>query len=249
MKVLVTFALSAEFAPWRRMRSFERIKERRIFIMRNGKDEVQAVLTGIGARGSNSDFAKLLRTADVCVASGLAGSLTGKHTVGTVLVAKAIKRENGEAIVNCDESLVKAAIACGATPANLFCTTNKIITLAPDKLRLGRIADAADMESFQLMDEARKHGIPAVAVRAVSDAADQSLPLDFNQAIDESGNLEWRQVLARVAACPRCLPQLVRFGWESSKAARKLAIFLDTYLKCLKVGADLQLSTRRMEVG
>jgi adenosylhomocysteine nucleosidase len=205
-------------------------------------------MTGIGVQRFTSDFMKLLSTADLCIVSGLAGSLIKEHTIGTVVVSKTVKRDGSDSTVVSDESLVKTATECGATPSSVLCTTNTVVTSASEKSRLGKIADAVDMESFQVMTETRKYGVPAVAIRAISDTADHNLPLDFNRVIDGAGNIGWLPVLSQVAASPRCLPQLVRFGLESSKAARKLGTFLDRYLKCLIVGAHSHLMSTRMEV-
>ena len=250
MKVVVTFAVDAEFAPWRRLQRFERIKERDavIFRMRSREAEVHTVLTGIGAQRATPHLKELLKTADVCIVSGLVGSLNKPHGVGSVLVARNVRRDSGDRSIRSDESLVKAAIECGAAPVDTLCTTAGVVTSASAKVRLSSIADAVDMETFQLMTEAEKSGVSAVPVRAVSDAADQNLPLDFNQAINAAGNIEWLPVMSQVAASPRCLPQLLRFGLQSSKAARKLATFLDRYLKCLIAEAHCHVTGTGMEV-
>ena len=250
MKVVVTFALDAEFGPWRRLQRFEEIQKRgpRIFEMRNGDAEIYSVITGVGAPRLAPVFTELLQAADIFVASGLAGSLRKQHAAGTVLVARAVKPTSNDRTIRSNEELIKRAIDCGATPADVFCTTDRVVTFVSDKSRLGRIADAVDMETFQLMAEARNSGVPAVAIRAVSDAADHTLPLDFNQALDGAGNIEWIRVLSQAIASPLRLPELLRFGLESSKAARKLGTFLDRYLKCLISEAQCDVTSKRLEV-
>jgi hypothetical protein len=252
MKIIVTFAVQAEFALWRRMRNFKRVGES-TFVIQNGATEVNALITGIGARKFH------LPTADICLISGVAGSLKTQHRIGNILAAKAIKRESGETSMTSDKSLLRVATDSGATPVDFFYTAGTVISSVSEKLRLGQIADAVDMESYPIMAQAQQHGIPAVAIRAISDTADQNLPLDFNRAIDEDGKIDWLPALSQVAASPGCLPQLMRFGLDSSRAARKLAHFLDRYLECLTAEADLdakrepdrakpQLASTRMEV-
>jgi adenosylhomocysteine nucleosidase len=148
-----------------------------------------------------------------------------------------------------DVSLVGAATRCGAVAVDSFWTAKRVVTSPEEKSRLGRMADAVDMESHPIMSEARRRGAPAVAVRAISDTADQSLPLDFDRAIDENGNIDWLPALAQVAASPRSIPQLMRFGWDSSRAARKLAYFLDGYLTCLKAESGLSFACGEMVIG
>jgi adenosylhomocysteine nucleosidase len=222
MRVIVTFAVQAEFAPWRRIRNFDCITNTE-FMTQIGGSEVRALITGIRARNFQ------LPAADFCVVSGVAGSLKARHGIGSVLVAEAVKRENREA---CSTGvLVETAAQCGAIRVESFYTADNVVNTASEKARLGQKSDAVDMESYAILAEANRRGIPAVAIRAISDTADQNLPLDFNRIINEDGELKWLPALSQVAASPASLPRLVRFGFESSRAARKLAAFLDKYLE------------------
>ena len=51
MRVLVTFAVEAEFVPWRRIRNFVASSDRNctVFTTQIGQAEVDVLLTGIGA--------------------------------------------------------------------------------------------------------------------------------------------------------------------------------------------------------
>ena len=218
-RIIVTFAVRAESAPFRRLSTSK---------------GVRPVLTGIGARNIETGLKKALEEgADLCVASGLAGSLRKEHAVGTILVAKAVKRGGIHTIMKSNESLVQTAIECGATPVEYFLTADRVANSVSEKARLGQTAEAIEMESFHILTEARQHGVPAVAVRAVSDSVDRDMPLDFNLAIASNGEIALLPALSQVAAAPARLPQVFRFGFESALAARKLAHFLDRYLKCL----------------
>ena len=250
MRVIVTFAVRSEFAPWRRLRNFERLAERgtAIYSAHDSGAEIYVVLTGVGVR-NNASLSKLLaERPDICVVSGLAGSLKSDYGVGAVVVAETIKHDNAEKVMTSDDSLLELAVHCGATRVDSFLTADAVVTSASDKLRLGGTADAVEMESFHLMAEARRYGVPAVAVRAISDGVDQDLPLDFNRTINEDGRFAWLPALSQVLSAPARLLPLVRFGFETSKAARSLAHFLDRYLKCLIAQADLQLNAERLEV-
>jgi len=249
--VIVTFALRGEFTPWRRLRRFKRFSEisHSIYSTQSGEGDIYAVLTGVGTRGFPTELKKLLATrAGICVVTGLAGSLKMHHAAGTILVARAVKRDKTAAVITSDKSLVTIATHCGATAVDFFCTAGAILNSSSEKLRLSQTADAVEMESFQIMAEAQRNGVPVVAVRAVSDAMDRNLPLDFNRIIDDDGEISWLRASSQVAAAPTRLPHLIRFGFESWRAARNLAYFLDEYVKCLAVEASLQLNTVRTEV-
>jgi nucleoside phosphorylase len=237
VKILVTFAVQAEFAPLKRIREFSRISQTEFLTQSGGDSEVHVAIIGIGARKFH------LPSADLCIASGVAGSLKTQYGIGTVLVARAVKRKDSETIIASDESLVRIAIQCGAKPVDFFCTTDNIVSSVSEKSGLGRIADAVDMESYPVFAEARRQGIPVVAIRTISDAADQEIPLDFSGAVNQDGKLEWIPALSQIAASPGRIPQLMRFGLESSRAARELAHFLDKYLKCLTYEGHLIITT------
>jgi adenosylhomocysteine nucleosidase len=232
-RIIVTFAVRAELAPFRRL---------------NTSKGVRPVVTGIGARNMQTELQQSLSEgADLCVASGLAGSLKREHVVGTILVASAVRRGGTSTVMRSDSSLLKVAVECGATPVEYFYTADTVANSVSEKVRLGETADAIEMESFQILAEAHRHGVPAVAIRAVSDSVDRDMPLDFNRAIGKNGEIGMLRALQQVVAAPSRLPQLVRFGFESARAARKLARFLDRYLRCLGADADWQFNIRRME--
>ena len=251
-RIIVTFAVGAEFAPWRRKRKFLLVRSSEVPKYSGEYDnaEVCVLITGIGMRHAHAELPKILaEPADACVVCGLAGSLRAQHEVGTILAARAVKRDNTETVMNSADSLVQIAAAQGATAVDFFHTSDSVLVSASEKLRLAETADAVDMESFQVMAEALKCGVPAVAVRAVSDAADRDLPFDFNQAIDEAGKIEWFPMLSQIAASPWRLPEMVRFGFGSSKASRNLAIFLDRYLSCLAADAIFEANRWHWEAG
>jgi hypothetical protein len=168
--------------------------------------------------------------------------------VRTILAAKAIRRDRIETVLRSDDALLKVAVQCEATPVDFFYTSDTVVSSASQKLCLAETADAVDMESFCIMSDALQHGVPAVAVRAISDAVDQDMPLDFNRAIGEDGEIGWLPALSQIVAAPGRLPRVMRFGLESSRAARKLAQFLERYLKCLTAQSKLHLNIAHTEV-
>jgi adenosylhomocysteine nucleosidase len=231
LRILATFALPSEFAPWRRLSRFQRIDSngRSVYSVRKADLEVYSAITGVGARSVSSDLRDLFRKPiDLCIAAGLAGALVDTHPAGSILAAKNVcTDENTE--VECDSSLVGIAKDCGARVVDRFLTSRAIVNSAVEKSRLGRIADAVDMESFQVLNEAKAYGVPVIAIRAISDSVQTDMPVDFNSAIDDHGYVSWRPALAAVAKAPGRVPSLVRFAVDSSRASRNLAQFLDSY--------------------
>ena len=94
MRVLVTFAVENEFAPWRGMRDFRRTASASPSLYQAQFDsvDVAVVLTGIGAHHARRAMQLALPDgADFCISSGLAGALQLRHRIGEVVVARAVR--------------------------------------------------------------------------------------------------------------------------------------------------------------
>src|SRR5208283_4379163 len=98
MRVLVTFAVEAEFAPWRRRHAFRR-KESVRGSRRAGSDvwyssriddlTLDVCLTGVGWKGPTAVLSALLKEKpDLCISSGLAGGLRPELKSGEIVVAR-----------------------------------------------------------------------------------------------------------------------------------------------------------------
>src|SRR6516162_3669410 len=81
-RIIVTFAVGAEFAPWRRKRKFLLVRSSEVPKYSGEYDnaEVCVLITGIGMRHAHAELPKILaEPADACVVCGLAGSLRAQH--------------------------------------------------------------------------------------------------------------------------------------------------------------------------
>jgi hypothetical protein len=72
-----------------------------------------------------------------------------------------------------------------------------------------------------------------IAIRAISDTADEDLPLDFGQVVTDSGDLSVARLAGQIIRNPSAIPGLVRLGRRSEEAAKRLADFLDAYMAAL----------------
>jgi adenosylhomocysteine nucleosidase len=243
MRIVVTFAMASEFAPWRRVRGFQRktLGSVEVFVSSVTGAEVTAVITGIGRERAGNAVATVLRIAatqvHACISSGLAGALRPEWKIGDVVVARKVianlkNRANTIGDRACAFQLVGAAEALGAKPVSGFLTLDHAVSKAEEKRELGARADVVDMESFEVVSTANSCGIPAAAIRAISDGAGEDLPLDMNR-IFVDGRVSTPRVLGEVARHPGSIPGLVRLGQNSKKAAETLATFLDSYVKRL----------------
>ena len=240
MKILVTFALEPEFAPWRRLRHFEETNTpsgSAVFVADIAGATVYVALTGMGrdsaARNVYSLMLGELECPGFCISAGLAGSLRSGFNPGQILAAQSVYSETMRAgypshEVRSDSALLALAEKHGATVVPRFCTSDHIIATAEEKSSLARIASAVDMESWEVLRESGAWGVKAVAIRAISDAANETLPFDFSSLLDSRGNVIRSKMALAIARAPHKLPALIRLGRNSRRAASALAAFLDS---------------------
>jgi adenosylhomocysteine nucleosidase len=231
MKILVTFAVQAEFAPWQRRRNFMRLAgEWPVFEAMFGGAQVRVVLTGMG-----QEFA--LKAAkrsfgyrpDMCISTGLAGSLLDEYRTGDILAARLVSEVGEPVAVASHRELLSSAVDCGARQIERMTTSKTLIASVEHKQQLAKQAEAVEMESYTILAEAARCGIPAVAIRAISDTADFEMPYNFEDALDSSGQVRMLGIAAQVLRRPSGLPALLKLARDSRFAARRLADFLDVF--------------------
>ena len=242
MKILVTFAVHAEFAQWRRKRRFHQVARQPfpLYACDVGGSEVRVLLTGVGSDSASEAIRWALSGAtDLCISSGFAGALRSDLAVAELLAARVVCRAGRELVVASDRQLFSAACEAGARPVDWFLTARHLVVSAEDKAPLSREADAVEMESFAILAEAARHGVRAVAVRAISDLAAASLPFDFERMRDARGAIGLMPLLAELVRQPQRLPALLRLARDCRLAAGQIAEFLERYLGLLDAGLVL----------
>ncbi len=87
-----------------------------------------------------------------------------------------------------------------------------------------------DMETWVIARTAAQAEIPFLAVRAVSDPAEEELEFSLDQFTDCEMNIKITRVLSAISRKPRIIPQLLRLAKNSRLAGRNLAIVLEGLL-------------------
>jgi len=244
MRVLVTFAVEAEFAPWRRRHAFRR-KESYTgghvgrwdewYSDQSDDLKLDVYLTGVGWKGSTVVLASLLKEKpDLCISSGLAGGLKTDLKSGEIVVAREVLLVDGGQKFIGRPLLIDLAEQTGATAVDSFLTNTQVVCDAQSKRTMAGLGDVVEMESFHVLKIAKDAQVPAIAVRAISDTADEDLPLDFGRAIDKDGQINYRRLLLQVARRPHRIPAMIDFGKRSEKAAQNLADYLDKYIAVVR---------------
>jgi nucleoside phosphorylase len=234
MRILVTFAVESEFAPWRKLRNLQSsfVGSFEIFQARIGSASVDFVVTGMGMENARKGAEAAMATPHtVCIATGFAGSLQETYKVGDVLAARAVRRLGHAKTIESARNLFMAAFENQALEAKMFLTADKVIATAEEKLALAPFADAVDMESFATLSVAAEKKLPAVAIRVISDRFDEDMPADIGTTIDDKGRVLVRGVVKHLVRHPLQIPALIRLGRQSHTAAEALAHFLEAFIK------------------
>lgn len=244
MRILVTFALENEFALWQASHDFKPVKlgNLDVHVADFGPAHVTVALTGVGARQAALTASQIMRSEfegfDCCISGGLAGGLRSNYRIGEVLAARsvfseAVPADGTSRLLPCSAALVSFTAECGATVVEKFYSADHVISTAREKQAISAKADAVEMESFEILRVAQEAGVPAVAIRAISDTLDEDLPLDMSQILTDQGQVSIPRVLGQVARKPQSLPGLIRLGKNSRAAAQSLSRFLDAYIAAL----------------
>jgi adenosylhomocysteine nucleosidase len=88
-----------------------------------------------------------------------------------------------------------------------------------------------DMETSAVAETAARSGIPLVAVRAISDDAEEELLFSLDEITDREQNIRIGKVLLTIAKNPRILPQMLRLAKNSKLAGSNLAIVLERLVR------------------
>jgi len=195
-----------------------------------GSIRVRAVLTGMGRDHALRAAQKFLaEKPEICVSSGLAGALRDGYRPGDIVAARLVSEVGEPVAVASHRELLSTAVDCGARRIERLTTSRTLVTRTEQKRQLGNQAEAVEMESYTILAEAARHGVPGIAIRAVSDTADFDLPFDFERATDGRGQIRVVGILSQVLRRPSGLPGLLKLARDCRLASRRLADFLDAY--------------------
>jgi adenosylhomocysteine nucleosidase len=213
-----------------------------------GGRRVTILQSGMGAVGFAEGLSKHLTNNryDALIVSGLAGGLDPRLRVGDAVlynlcydarVSDFTRRERpgqGEvAATACDETL--SGFLCRAlTNSGLTfiqapgITVGRVVTEAKEKLALGARygAAAVDMETYETLEACARLGLPAAALRVISDEAARDIP-DFNRIYNADGRMNGWRTLAAMADRPSAALRLlmtVRPALQSLKATLQAAM-------------------------
>jgi adenosylhomocysteine nucleosidase len=109
----------------------------------------------------------------------------------------------------------------------VIASQNRVITDREEKAKIfASGAIAVDMESFAVAERAKRAAVPFFCIKSVSDLADETFRIDFNQMRNREGRIVRGKIVLYVLTHPWMLGELLRLRRRSQDAARALGDFL-----------------------
>jgi adenosylhomocysteine nucleosidase len=205
--VLVCFAVREEASPFRKRAPLPQ--------------PMRITVTGMGRRKAEQAVRAAIAGSKPAwvLTCGFAGGLRPELTTGTVLFSTEVPE------------LSSCLRAAGARPGRFYCF-ERVAATAGEKHALWTTvaADAVEMESEAICVVCREFGIPCATVRVILDAANDDLPLDFNQVLNADQQVDPLKLAATILKQPWKIPALRRFQKQAQLAANSLADVLQAVL-------------------
>jgi adenosylhomocysteine nucleosidase len=185
--------------------------------------------TGEGRRSAEAGIRTLIEHEGVerVAIIGFSGGLSPGLRPGTLLVATQIV-EHGAPAPGPDRDWSERLEQQVGVRAATIVTVDRILCTPQSKMETwtGLSQDrpaAADLETAAMAAVAAARGVPFVVIRAISDPAEEALPIDFNDCLDPSGRISRARVVARAALHPSLIAPLWRLRGRARTCSRRLA--------------------------
>lgn len=198
---VICFALREEAAPFRRLL--------------HSRKDVLVVVTGVGKTNSRKALKDTLaRFKPVRLFTcGFAGGLNPRLA-------------SGDLVMDADPEFDRLPLlrAAGIKPIRFLCGDRILSTVSEKQSAWENTGcDAVEMESEAIRILCREQGVPSATVRVISDAATETLPLDFNLLMKPDQSIHFGRLALALLKEPWKVPALVRMNHRFQNAARKLA--------------------------
>src|SRR5262249_48174695 len=166
------------------------------------------------------------------------GALCPELQIGDVVLATEVR---GKTALSPPSSLSALAqdLAFPWLKNGIVASSPMVLTKAREKQRLAEVLQAdqpvcADMESWSIANFCSENRIPFLVARAITDAYDQDLPLDFNLLEGKGESNLNTTVLVNMLKHPHSIPGVIHL-WQASRiCSERLGTFVDQLLMAMK---------------
>jgi uridine phosphorylase len=182
------------------------------------------LLAANGAGGRLAGLAAAEALGKACavgvVSVGLCGALNTRFELGSVVQASEVIDGRG--------GRWAAGRVHGGAAAVRVLSLDRVVVTAAEKRRLGAEsgAEIVEMEAAAVAGRAAELGVAFYCVKAVSDGAEEELPLDFNHSRDSEGRFSRARIGAACALRPWLAPGLLRFDRQCRRSIDRLGEYL-----------------------
>jgi adenosylhomocysteine nucleosidase len=233
-----------------RIENGERLTPRALTLYRHmtAGARLMAVQAGVGQTRAAEGARLLVRcfSPQILVSFGFAGGLEPQLARGTLVIGTALVPENGPlALAVADQALTAGFLAVAEAEGipvqrGAIVTTQHLVADTASKfaLRAQCGASAVDMETAGIVEVAREGGLPWVAVRAIVDGAEDSLPPACLTVLRDDGYVAVGPLLRTLCRSPHLLRYFLRLAGDTATARRRLSQAFERWTDSLAVRRD-----------
>lgn len=198
---------------------------RKLSVVQNG--QATLICSGVGPRNAERATREQMEKSrpHLVISTGVAGSLSRELKIGDVIVANEVIDESSGSHFKCSPP------PNTQNPESMIVSVSRMITSADEKKSLWQKfnAVAVDMESAAVARVCVQHNVPFVAIRAISDTAEEVLPPALTGFFDEQGKLRPSKIAAAIVKNPALVKTLRRLQKQTAIAGESLVKFLSEH--------------------
>jgi len=222
----------------------ERIDRFPFYRFRMEGREIDLVQSGMGRERATAAAAALIAAhrPGLLISAGLGGGVReGLATGDVVLAGKVLSLAGGRIsdTIVVDNALLLRDLAENLPGRDFRILDGSIVTGTgilrkeeANRFLPGSLGNPVlDMETSAVAEAAFREAIPFLALRAISDPADEELLFSIEEITDRDLNISIRKVLAAILRNPRILPQMLRLARNAKTAGANLALILERVIR------------------
>ena len=199
--------------------------------------DVILATTGDGPKRAEKGIRALLDELEVArlLVAGISGGLSETLQLGAVVVAREV-RHSDEVVPAPDADWLQFALERGNVQGAVLLTADRILSTSASKAQARESLatselSAVDLETAVYARVAAERGIPYLVLRVICDTANEDLPLDLNECLDESGGVSRVKVMQHAMRHPSLMGKLLSLRKRVNQAAEALARHVPELLK------------------
>jgi adenosylhomocysteine nucleosidase len=200
--------------------------------------DIILVVTGMGLTHVEQALTALFAESipDLAVLLGFGGALYDGAAIGDLVIGSQVslvsEGEFGTIEFSCEKSLLDVFSQKPALQMGTFFTLKKLVPKREVKQAVpaGTPYPVCDMETYLFARLFSERGIPFVAIRSITDRADEEIPVRLLEVVDRSGNYRFFQAVGLLLRRPQLIPRAVALGSHANRASKALWYALDTFI-------------------